>query len=119
MLIFPSLSLFYVDILNLSHLQITMARFVFMALGVMSSSFFWKKGLQKVHLNVLSIWILVGFGVFDLCMIIATKSLFFSLYRLCFLWDCAIWKPSSLEFVKDPFLQKVTHLYVTQVLTYS
>jgi hypothetical protein len=77
MLISPSLSLYYVDVLALSHTQITMARFVFMALGVIGSSFFWKKGLQRFHLNMLSIGILLGFGAFALCMLIAQKSLFF------------------------------------------
>jgi hypothetical protein len=77
MLMSPSLSLFYVDVLSLTHAQITMARFVFMAFGVMGSSFFWKKGLQGFHVNLLSIWILVGFGLFALAMLGAEQNLFF------------------------------------------
>jgi hypothetical protein len=77
MLISPSLSLYYVDVLSLTHTQITLARFVFMALGVMGASLFWKKGLQRMHLNTLSIWILLGFAIFASLMLLAQKNLFF------------------------------------------
>ncbi len=105
MLMSPSLPLFYVDVLSLSHAQITMARFVFMAFGVMSSSFFWKKGLQRFHVNVLSTWILVGFGLFALIMLAALKSLCF-LFVAFFFYGIAqsgshlVWNLSGPIFAK-------------------
>jgi len=77
MLMSPSLSLFYVSVLSLSHAQITVARFLFMALGVIGASLFWKKGLQRFHVNRLSIWLLIGFGVFSLTMLMAQMHLYF------------------------------------------
>lgn len=77
MLMSSSLSFYYANVLALSHTQVTVARFVWMAIGVMCTSFFWKKGLERVHINLLSKWILLGFGVFALAMLCAQKYLVF------------------------------------------
>jgi hypothetical protein len=105
MLMSPSLSLFYVSVLSLSHAQITLARFLFMALGVVASSFFWKQGLQRFHVNVLSIWLLIGFGFFALTMLIAQMHLY-CLYLAFFLYGISqsgshlVWNLSGPIFAK-------------------
>ncbi len=77
MLIAPSQSLFCVKILALTHTQITVARFVFMALGVIGTTFLWKRGLLNSNLNHLTIWILLGFGIFPSFLLLAEQQLYF------------------------------------------
>ena len=43
MLIAPSLSIFYVDKLNLSHSDIVTGRSILMGTGIVLSSYFWKR----------------------------------------------------------------------------
>jgi hypothetical protein len=105
MLMSPSLSLFYVDVLSLSHAQITIARFVCMAFGVLAASFFWQKGLQRFHVNVLSAWVLAGFGLFALAVLLAEQHLL-ALFFAFFLYGVAqsgshlVWNLSGPIFAK-------------------
>lgn len=71
MLIAPSLSLFYVDILHLEHSQIVMGRSILMGVGVVLSSYFWRKALTRLSVPHLTMWILMGFGVFPLVLLLS------------------------------------------------
>jgi len=83
MLMAPALSIFYVDTLQLSHANITVARLIFMGIGVVGSSFLWKKGLSKIGVNRLIVWVLFGFGLFPLSLLTAELHVFF--FYLAFL----------------------------------
>jgi MFS family permease len=71
MLMAPALSKYYVQTLSLSHTDMAVARFVFMALGVAVASYWWRKSLAKISILQLTLWILIGFGVFPLVLLLA------------------------------------------------
>ena len=106
MLMAPALSTFYADTLALSHTNMTTARFIFMAIGVGGSSLLWKKGLSLVPLLKLTRWVLCGFGLFPIFLLLATFDLWF-LYFAFFVYGVAqagshlIWNLSGTFFSGD------------------
>ncbi len=106
MLMAPALSTFYADTLSLSYTNITTARFIFMAIGVAGSSFFWKKGLSTIPLLKLTLWVLIGFGLFPLALLLAQIDLGF-LYLAFFIYGVAqagshlIWNLSGTLFAHE------------------
>jgi MFS family permease len=103
MLMAPALSSYYVDTLSLSYTNITTARFIFMAIGVAGSSLLWKKGLSHVPLLKLTLWVLIGFGLFPIALLMAQIDLWF-LYLAFFIYGVAqagshlIWNLSGTFF---------------------
>jgi hypothetical protein len=89
--------------LNLSYSNITTARFIFMAIGVAGSSLLWKKGLGSVSLLRLTRWVLFGFGLFPIALLLAQIDLWF-LYLAFFFYGVAqagshlIWNLSGTFF---------------------
>lgn len=77
MLMAPAFASYYANTLNLSHVNMTTARFVFMAIGVAASSLLWKKGLSNVPLLKLTLWVLCGFGLFPVVLLMAQIDLWF------------------------------------------
>ncbi len=114
MLIAPALSNYYAKIIRLSHLDISLARFVFMALGVFCSTYFWNRIFQTKHINVLTIPILCGFGLFPLFLLLAQINIA-ALYLGFFIYGVAqagshlVWNLSGISFSKEsssiPFSQ--------------
>jgi MFS family permease len=77
MLMSPALSKYYAQTLSISHTDMAVARFVFMALGVAVTSYWWRKSLSKISILQLTLWILIGFGVFPLVLLLAQYHLSF------------------------------------------
>jgi MFS family permease len=77
MLMAPAFSKYYVQTLDVSHTDMAIARFVFMALGVGVASYWWRKSLAKVSILQLTLWILIGFGCFPLVLLLAQYHLSF------------------------------------------
>lgn len=106
MLMAPALCSYYVDVLDLSHSDITMARFVFMAIGVAATSLLWKKGLANVPLLKLTFWVLFGFGLFPVALLFAGVDLWF-LYLAFLIYGIAqagshlIWNLSGTFFAAE------------------
>ncbi|HEY2811524.1 MAG TPA: MFS transporter [Rhabdochlamydiaceae bacterium] len=71
MLMAPAFSRYYASTLSLSHTDIAVARFVFMAIGVAVSTPFWRKCLEKMSVLQLTLWILFGFGLFAFVLLLA------------------------------------------------
>jgi hypothetical protein len=71
MLIAPSLSILYVDLLDLEHAQVVTGRSILMGVGIVLSSYFWKKGLLKLSVPQLTMRILFGFGLFPLALLLS------------------------------------------------
>ncbi len=103
MLMAPALSSYYADTLALSYTNITTARFIFMAIGVAGSSLLWKKGLSYFPLLKLTLWVLLGFGLFPVALLMAKIDLWF-LYLAFFIYGVAqagshlIWNLSGTFF---------------------
>lgn len=106
MLMAPAFSIFYVETLSLSHASISIARFIFMALGVLISSLFWKNYLQKTSINTFITNVLFGFGLFSAILLLASFNQLF-LYVAFFLYGIAqagshlIWNLSGAMFAKE------------------
>ena len=77
MIMNPALIIYYNDKLHLTHETITMARYVWMGLGVLGSTFLWKKHLNQKLLFSLTSLIILGFSLFPLCILYAATSLHF------------------------------------------
>lgn len=74
MLMTPSLSLFYADYLKLAHSQVITGRSIFMGIGIVLSSYFWRKSLSSSTtktIPLLSLKILIGFGLFPLTLLLS------------------------------------------------
>lgn len=106
MLIAPATSSYYVDTLHLSYTDITLARFLSMGLGVASSSYLWNVGLAKIPLLKLTIWVLFGFSLFPLTLLLAGWNALF-VYGAFFLYGIAqagshlIWNLSGTFFAGE------------------
>lgn len=72
MLIAPSLSLFYVDQLQLDHSQLITGRSILMGVGIVFSSYFWRRAMAQLHTSQLTLRILLGFGLFPLILLLST-----------------------------------------------
>lgn len=77
MLITPSLSLFYVDALQLSHSELIWGRSILMGIGVVLSSSFWRRYLKLEKSSQMTRWILAGFALFPFTLALSHLSLFF------------------------------------------
>ncbi len=71
MLIAPSLSIYYVDYLNLEHTQIVTGRSILMGVGIVLSSFFWRKAISTLSVPQLNVRILIGFALFPLLLVLS------------------------------------------------
>ena len=77
-----------------------------MAIGVAGSSLLWKKGFSHVPLLKLTSWVLFGFGLFPIALLLASMDLWF-LYLAFFIYGVAqagshlIWNLSGTFFAAD------------------
>ncbi len=71
MLIAPALPLLYVDRLKLDHSQVATGRSILMGIGVVVSSYFWKKSLSKTPIPILTTRILIGFSLFPILLLLS------------------------------------------------
>lgn len=77
MLATPSVSLFFVDVLQLSHGEISMGKSILMGVGVTLSSYLWKQMLAREQTENLLRNILIGFGFYLFSLYLASFYLFF------------------------------------------
>ncbi len=77
MLATPSLSLFCVDYLHLTHQEITVGRSILMGLGVSGSSYLWRRMLSQQNADQLLSNILIGFSLYLTCLYLAVFHLYF------------------------------------------
>ena len=106
MLMSPAFSRFYAQTLALSHTDMAMARFIFMALGVTAASLWWRKNLEKIPTLQLTLWILIGFGLFPLALLLAQYHiaflyLGFLIYGIAQAGSHLIWNLSGTLFCKE------------------
>ena len=75
MLISPVRSIFIADILPVSIADMALARCVFVGLGIAGSSLIWRKALELFGIHRLIVWILLGFGLFPLILLLASTHI--------------------------------------------
>ncbi len=106
MLISPSLSIYYADILHLPHASVITGRSICMGIGIVLSSWIWRRYLQKEKVFFLTQLILVGFTFYLLFMIFTTFHLnwfylSFFLYGIAQAGSHVIWNLSGILFSHD------------------
>ena len=120
MLIAPSLSIFYVDMLNLEHTQIVTGRSILMGVGIVLSSYFWKKGLSRLSIPQLTIRILLGFGLFPLILLLSLHDLrwfylAFILYGIAQAGSHLLWNLSGTLFAREEDSSQYSRVNVLMV----
>lgn len=106
MLIAPSLYVFYVDQLKLAHSQIVTGRSIIMGIGIVLSSYFWKKSLNTTPISRLTTYILIGFALFPLTILFSGLSmhwfyLAFLFYGIAQAGSHLLWNLSGTLFSKE------------------
>ena len=106
MLIAPALAIYYADVLSLTHENITVARYIFMGCGVVLSSFIWRKAIGSISIHKLSSYILIGFGLFPLFLLLSyyqLNLLYFSFlcYGIAQAGSHLVWHLSGTLFAKS------------------
>jgi hypothetical protein len=106
MIMAPSLAILYANDLSLSHTQVITGRSIFMGIGVVLSSYFWKKALSRSNVSNMSLKILIGFGLFPLILLLAKINL--SWFYLSFIFygvaqagSHLLWNLSGTLFAKE------------------
>ena len=84
MVIAPAKTIFAADILSVSIGTVTIARCVFVGLGMAASSYFWQRGLEKRGIQSTTYLILVLFAIFPLSLLLSHihSSFFFAAHLL-------------------------------------
>lgn len=80
MMLIPALTLFYADTLKLSHMEISVSRYIFMGFGFILFSPIWAKALGNFVLHKLTSLVCLGFGLFPIFTLLAIYN---------HLWLCA------------------------------
>lgn len=75
MLIAPARAVFAADSLPVSIADMTLAKCVFVGLGMAGSSMLWKRALTTYGIQRLTTWILVGFGCYPLFWLLSSLHL--------------------------------------------
>lgn len=106
MLIAPSLSLFYVDCLDLSHSEVVTGRSILMGIGIVLSSYFWKVCLQKKTVSQLTKVILFGFGLYPFLLFFSQSHMIwfylsFIVYGITQAGSHLLWNLSGTLFAKE------------------
>lgn len=106
MFISPSLSVFYVDFLDLSHASVITGRSILMGVGIILSSWVWKKVLKPALVPQVTQSILLGFALYMILMILAQFSLgwfylAFLFYGIAQAGSHLLWNLSGILFSSD------------------
>lgn len=120
MFIQPALVLFYVDHLFLSHDQVTIARYIWMGIGVISSSFLWRRKLSTISTNRLTGYIIFGFSFFPFFLLLAKFNLFwvnvaFLFYGIAQAGSHLIWTLSGTLFASNEDSSKFSAVNILMV----
>jgi len=71
MIISPVKAIFIADLLPVSLSDMTIARCVFVGIGMAGSSLIWRKALELFGIHRLTMWILLGFGLYPLALLLS------------------------------------------------
>lgn len=106
MLVSPALYIFLSDTLNLTYADMSNARLVIMGVGFVFSSYFWKKSLAKTSMNILMTWVLLGFCLYVLLLLLSQISLIyfylaFFVYGIAQAGSTLLWNLSGMHFAES------------------
>ncbi|MFY7843371.1 MAG: MFS transporter [Rhabdochlamydiaceae bacterium] len=73
----PARYIFSADIPTVGLEDMTLARCLFVGLGLAISSFLWQKALDSYSIHKLTAWVLVGFGIYPICFAFTSWHIYF------------------------------------------
>ncbi len=80
MLIAPAKSIYFADVLHLTHGDIVLARSVFMGIGVIGSTALWRRGLETRSIPFVTMCMLFGFSCFPALLLLGSWSKAFTFF---------------------------------------
>ena len=106
MLISPVRSIYIADLLPVSIADVALARCVFVGLGIAASSLVWRKALELFGIQRLIVWILLGFGLFPLILLLASTHSGVVLFCSSSLWSHSRGKSFDLASFRHDFCRR-------------
>jgi len=120
MFITPAVTIYYADILNLTHNHLAIARYIWMGIGVVISTFLWKYGLNTFSLNRVTASIILGFSFFPITLLLAKQNLIwiniaFFIYGIAQAGSHLTWNLSGTFFSKNEDSSKFSRVNILMV----
>jgi len=120
MFITPALTIYYADTLHLTHDNLAIARYIWMGIGAIGSSFLWKGGLNKFSLNTITGSIILGFSFFIFTLLLARTNILwfniaFLLYGIAQAGSHLVWNLSGTLFAKNEDSSKFSGVNILMV----
>ena len=120
MFITPAITIYYADTLALTHHNLAFARYIWMGMGVVCSSFLWRQGLEKLPLTRLTAFIILGFSLFPFALLFAQTSLIwlniaFLFYGIAQAGSHLVWNLSGTLFAKEEDSSKFSGVNILMV----
>lgn len=120
MLLSPALTMYAYNVIEASHADVTIARTIFMGIGVISSIYFWQRFLSKVPARRLLGSVIAGFALYAFVLLLA--QFHFSYYFIAFVvygvaqaGSHLLWHLSGPLFAKDEDSSKFTSVNILAV----
>ncbi len=106
MIITPAIAIYHVEILHLNHEEISIARYIWMGMGVLASSYIWRKVFAYLPLKATTGIILIGFALYPLFLLAANYHLLFLNFAFLFYGIAQagsnlVWNLSATVFAKE------------------
>jgi len=116
----PAIHIYYVDTLNLTHDNLAIARYIWMGIGVVGTSFLWRRGISRFSINRLTAAIIFGFSLFPFILMFAKVSIFyvniaFLFYGIAQAGSHLVWHLSGTLFAKDEDSSKFSSVNILMV----
>ncbi len=120
MLIAPALQIYFADTLALTHNDLSIARYIWMGVGVVGSSFLWRRALNHVPTHLLTASIILGFSLFPLTLLLAIQQLYwvniaFFFYGIAQGGSHLLWHLSGTLFAKEEDSSKFSSVNILTV----
>lgn len=120
MLIQPALAIYYADHLLLNHDQISIARYIWMGIGVVASSFLWRRQLNRLPSSQFTAYIIFGFSFFPFFLLLAYWSPFwvniaFLFYGIAQAGSHLMWTLSGTLFAQNEDSSKFSGINILMV----
>lgn len=120
MLIAPAKSIYFADTLRLTHSDIVIARCIFMGIGVLGSTYFWRRGISEQSIPFLSCCMLLGFASFPVILLLGSMNtiyvyIAFLMYGIAQAGSHLLWNLSGTFFAGQDDSSQYTGVNVLMV----
>lgn len=120
MFITPAVNIYYADTLNLTHDNLAIARYIWMGIGVVATSFLWRRGISRLAVNRVTSMIIFGFSLFPMALLFATSNIFwvniaFLFYGIAQAGSHLIWHLSGTLFADNEDSSKFSGVNILMV----